>query len=102
MSRGVRDTFYNTPKWRRTKAAYEKTVPHVCVVCGKQDLVGMDLTVDHILPRHDYPDLQYDLNNLQIMCRSCNSSKQNRINVRRDYFNPKWISVKFRSELKAS
>ncbi len=38
-----------------------------------------DLTVDHIVPLSDlHPDLRYEISNLQVLCRRCNSSKGDR------------------------
>ncbi len=37
--------------------------------------MGIPLHVDHIKPRSKYPDLALDINNLQILCESCNLGK---------------------------
>lgn len=47
-----------------------------CNSCGRSDL---PLDVDHIKKRGSRPDLKYDLNNLQLLCRSCHAKKDNEI-----------------------
>ena len=34
-----------------------------------------DITVDHIKPRSKYPELALEIENLRVLCRSCNSKK---------------------------
>ena len=45
-----------------------------CVACGKAGV----LEVDHILRVEDFPKLEYDLANLQALCRACHIAKTNR------------------------
>ncbi|WP_376740516.1 HNH endonuclease signature motif containing protein [Gordonia paraffinivorans] len=45
-----------------------------CSTCGARE----DLTVDHKIPLTERPDLAYDLDNLDVLCRSCNSAKADR------------------------
>lgn len=45
-----------------------------CAICGTP---GKNLDVDHILKRGSHPELKYDLNNLQLLCRACHSKKDN-------------------------
>lgn len=51
---------------------------YTCVRCGKKLRKG-DITIDHIIPQSKGG--KHNLNNLQCMCRSCNSSKGNDIGV---------------------
>lgn len=49
-----------------------------CAACGRQFSLRRRkplLHVDHIQPRKHYPHLLYVTNNLQVLCRSCNSHK---------------------------
>lgn len=43
-----------------------------CSVCGKQ-LDISTLSVHHIKPRHLYPELVYDLDNCECMCKQCHT-----------------------------
>jgi hypothetical protein len=48
-----------------------------CLKCGSNEYVA----VDHIKPYSLYPELIIEFNNLQPLCRSCNSKKSNKIIV---------------------
>lgn len=69
------DDFYNSTDWIQIRDQAFNRGPRVCRYCGSTD----DLTVDHIKPRSKYPELALTVNNTQILCRSCNSSKGNRV-----------------------
>jgi 5-methylcytosine-specific restriction endonuclease McrA len=55
-------------------------------LCGTAPTPGKPLHVDHIKPRSKYPELEYEISNLQILCDDCNLGKGNRdeIDWRRD------------------
>ena len=38
---------------------------------------NVELHVDHIKPRSKHPELELDINNLQILCKDCNLGKSN-------------------------
>lgn len=67
--------FYTTPDWRVLRGKVIKRDGRICQKCGAKIDRMQDLTVDHIRPRSLYPQLALDPNNLQVLCRSCNSSK---------------------------
>lgn len=46
-----------------------------CSACSKNLYKEKDTEVDHILPVSKYPQLRFTESNLQILCRSCNSTK---------------------------
>ena len=52
---------------------------YLCEVCKQAIWWERDVTLDHIKPRSKFPALAMDINNLRIVCRSCNSSKGDRI-----------------------
>ena len=61
-------------KWRKLSKLLRAAHPY-CARCGSQK----DLTVDHIVPLVDLdPSLRYELGNLQVLCRKCNSEKGDR------------------------
>ena len=51
---------------------------YTCVRCSKKIRKG-DVDIDHIIPQSRGGG--HNLNNLQCMCRSCNRSKQNDIDI---------------------
>ena len=63
----------HTPEWRhlRRKVIGDQSIR--CSMCGAAE--WNDVTVDHILPVSKYPELALTLNNLRVLCRSCNSRK---------------------------
>lgn len=70
----------NGNRWRKVRARVLDEEPN-CAACG----IWLDRSlprdhpaapqVDHIVPFHARPDLQYDRDNLQAMCRACNIAK---------------------------
>lgn len=73
-----RAKLYSSPEWKILRKQIINSSANICSNCGKRINVPNDLTVDHIKPRSKYPNLSYDINNLTILCRSCNSMKGNR------------------------
>ena len=47
-----------------------------CVYCGKQNLNGMDLTIDHVIPKSKGGKNTYE--NTVTACRGCNNYKGNK------------------------
>lgn len=46
-----------------------------CQSCGARG----DLTVDHIIPTSEAPELAREVLNMRVLCRSCNSRRGNRV-----------------------
>lgn len=70
------ETFYESKEWRALRYEALKKYGRQCLCCGgtPPDVV---LHVDHIKPRSKYPELELDINNLQILCKDCNLGKSN-------------------------
>ncbi len=69
--------FYDTGRWGLLR---QKTIMKhgpVCQKCGSGGDSQNPIQVDHIKPRSKYPELEYDLNNLQVLCKNCNHEKSN-------------------------
>ena len=71
--------FYTSPEWKLLRKDIIKAFGRVCNNCGVTILNDDELTVDHIQPRSHFPGQALMKNNLQVLCRSCNSKKGNRI-----------------------
>lgn len=69
--------FYGTKKWLQLR--YEAIIKYgqKCMACGRTPASGAILHVDHIKPRSKYPQLEYEIDNLQILCADCNLGKSN-------------------------
>lgn len=70
--------FYDDPRWRDLRYFVLRRDGARCVVCGRSAKDGVVIQVDHIKPRSTHPALQWDPNNLQVMCKDCNLGKSNR------------------------
>jgi len=67
--------FYRTRQWREVRYQVLVKYGRICQCCGQKE--GF-LHVDHIKPRSLFPDLELDINNLQVLCEACNIGKSNR------------------------
>lgn len=76
-SAASKTNFYFSPEWRRVRYEALKRSRGVCELCGAAPSLGKPLHVDHIKPRSKYPDLEFDITNLQILCDDCNLGKGN-------------------------
>ena len=70
--------FYSSPEWRQIRTRVMKKYGKVCSECGLWIKNNLDVTVDHIQPRSKYPELALNIENLRVLCRSCNSQKGDR------------------------
>ena len=71
--------FLNSREWAELRYKVLSASDGCCSLCGRSkrehDVV---LQVDHIKPRAKYPELAYDIDNLQVLCAACNFGKGNR------------------------
>ena len=71
-SRGPARQWYASSRWRRFRAAVLADSP-ACVGCG-----AAATEVDHVRPRSTWPELAYERENVQTMCKGCHSRKTRR------------------------
>lgn len=69
--------FYKTPEWRTLRYRVLRKYGFKCGACGRTKEHGVVLHVDHIKPRSNFPELQLEESNLQILCEDCNLGKSN-------------------------
>jgi 5-methylcytosine-specific restriction endonuclease McrA len=62
---------YDRRTWQRLRREVFKRDGRRCKRCG----TGSNLQVDHIKPWRDFPELRYDADNLQVLCRTCHELK---------------------------
>ena len=67
--------FYDSDEWKKARYVALKLHGPKCMCCGASRNDGAVLHVDHIKPRSKYPHLSLDINNLQILCATCNLGK---------------------------
>ena len=70
--------FYSSPEWNMIRKQVIQEKGRVCAECGRRIKQNDDITVDHIKPRSKFPDLALNIENLRVLCRSCNSKKGDR------------------------
>lgn len=70
-------SFYETDEWRRVRYEALRLGGGKCCLCGATANGGATLHVDHIKPRSLFPELELDVNNLQVLCQDCNLGKSN-------------------------
>lgn len=70
--------FYESDAWRDVRYRALKACGRRCLVCGRGPQNGAVLHVDHIKPRSLFPELELDIDNLQVLCEDCNLGKSNR------------------------
>jgi 5-methylcytosine-specific restriction endonuclease McrA len=80
--------WHSSNEWVKARAYAKTILEPYCVTCGKH-LEGKDWTIDHIIPPGDGQP-NHNIENLQSMCRECNSRKQDRVYKRATWMNPKW------------
>ena len=67
--------FYKSKAWRKLRYQVLLLRGPVCCLCGATRKDGVVLHVDHIKPRYQYPELELDIDNLQVLCEDCNMGK---------------------------
>jgi 5-methylcytosine-specific restriction endonuclease McrA len=87
------DPFFGSEDWQKLRKIVLKTYGKKCMKCSTTKKV---MHVDHIKPRSKYPHLQFDFNNLQVLCCDCNEEKSNKdetdyrnitINITNNFYN---------------
>lgn len=71
------EDFYKSKAWLELRYIALSNSDGRCCICGASAKDGVQLHVDHIIPRSRRPDLELDLDNVQITCDSCNWGKNN-------------------------
>ena len=74
-STGMKALFYATDEWRKLRWRVLSVSNGKCTMCGRNSSHGIVLHVDHIKPRSKYPDLELEIDNLQVLCEDCNLGK---------------------------
>ena len=67
--------FYDSEEWIKLRKQVVKLYGCQCMKCG---IKNVEVHADHIKPRSIYPNLELDIHNLQILCKSCNKDKSNK------------------------
>ena len=71
------DEFLQSYAWRKLRMQALKACGARCGCCGATAADGVRIHVDHIKPRRNFPELAFELSNLQVLCEDCNHGKGN-------------------------
>jgi len=72
------DGFYTSAKWRKLRFDVLEHCGARCMCCGWTPNASHDgnfIVVDHIKSRRLNPELEYEFDNLQVLCNDCNLGK---------------------------
>ena len=64
-------------EWRKVRYKALVRDKGMCQCCGRTAQDGVQIHVDHVLPKSKYPLLSLDLSNLQTLCADENGPKSN-------------------------
>lgn len=68
------NSFYTCPEWLQLRYQAFLIYGRKCQLCNVSDQI---LHVDHIKPKSKFPELAFEIKNLQILCEQCNLGKSN-------------------------
>ena len=68
-------SFYERPEWKRARERVISNHGMTCRHCHRVPDNPSQVHVDHIRPRYVYPELSFNLGNLQPLCADCNLGK---------------------------
>lgn len=68
--------FYHSEAWKWIRTRLLKRMHPKCAHCGRRG--SAILTVDHIIPRTIRPDLALETSNLEVICYTCKSRREER------------------------
>ena len=88
MARSIDRRFYESPEWRRCKAAYLEKVNHLCERCLAKGIYEPAKIVHHKihLTEENYgdPEIMFGFDNLEALCQACHNDEHGRTkNTRR-------------------
>jgi hypothetical protein len=75
QKKAAADDFFGSREWQKLRYQAIKKHGGLCQCCGAGRKQGKVIHVDHIKPRSKFPEFEWDLNNLQILCEDCNMGK---------------------------
>lgn len=69
--------FFFSKEWKELRYYVLRKYSFTCLACGRKP-PSVILHVDHIKPRSRHPHLALKVDNLQVLCSSCNEGKSDR------------------------
>ena len=86
---------YVSHKWKKWRHDYiSRNKPTECESCYVPLTPGFDMTLDHNPPLTKTGGANaFDEASIVVLCRSCNSRKNNKMMMRSNYSNPKLVEL---------
>ena len=75
--------FYSSHAWKELRYIALRNSEGCCNLCGARAADGLQIHVDHIVPRSVDSSKELDLENTQVLCGDCNVGKSNRDSIDR-------------------
>ncbi|MGM8137503.1 HNH endonuclease [Enterococcus italicus] len=86
--------FYLTGEWKRKRLEILERDHYECQECRRNGKLTTAydaiLEIDHIKELDKYPELAWDNENLQTLCRSCHNKKHKRFEFKESVRKRKW------------
>lgn len=86
--------FYLTSEWRQKRIEILERDHYECVWCKAEGKLTTQydaiLEIDHIKELETHPELAWDNDNLQTLCRSCHNKKHHRFEFKESNRKRKW------------
>ena len=84
------DGFLFSAEWKALRLLAIDKYGLICLCCGRENSRQHPINIDHIKPRKYFPELAFDIDNLQPLCGVCNKRKGNKsISYRSDIITKK-------------
>ena len=87
------EKFYSHFEWLSFRVEVLKQFGSRCMACGVTSKEAI-LNVDHINPRSKFPELSFDVDNMQILCSVCNIGKMTKKTLFKEEADDKLPSLK--------
>ncbi|WP_288746325.1 HNH endonuclease [uncultured Enterococcus sp.] len=86
--------FYLTAEWRQKRIEILERDHYECLWCKAEGKLTTQydaiLEIDHIKELETHPELAWDNDNLQTLCRSCHNKKHHRFEFKESNRKRKW------------
>ena len=86
----MNDPRYKTHRWVVTRRQAMQRDNYECQMCKEEGMFKPGEVVHHIKPSDKYPDLMYEIDNLQTLCRPCHERVHGREPIANTRFPERW------------
>ena len=71
----MENNFYHSQRWRTVRRKALRRDKFLCVECSRYGKKTPATVVHHIKERSAYPELEYELGNLESLCEACHNKR---------------------------